>query len=249
MTTAIITGASTGIGKATALLFAKNGYSLVLNARNEANLKDVQAELEELGNQVIIVCGDVSKEQTQDKIVAAALAKFGHVDVLINNAGGGMHLENWETLTLEQWNDTFRANLDACFWLSRKVLTNMRKRGKGRIVNVSSLAGRQYSLLAGIDYASAKAGLIGMTRQLAMEVGPYGINVNAVAPGITFTERIRNKWENKSEEEQTALLANIPLRKAATPREIAAPIYFLASEDASYITGATLDVNGGVFMG
>ena len=147
------------------------------------------------------------------------------------------------------WDRTLSQNLTAAARVTRAALSLLKRSPGGSIVNVASLAGRQHSLVASSDYAAAKAGLIGFTRQLALELAPWRIRVNAVAPGLTATARVEGRWQQLPAAERERRLAGIPLGRAGRPEEIAAAIVFLASEEASYITGATLDVNGGAFMG
>ena len=158
--------------------------------------------------------------------------------------------ERIEDVEVEDWDKVVNVNLRGAFFCCQAVIAQMRKQGAGgKIVNISAMAGRTYATLAGVQYASAKAGIGGLTRQLAREVGPEGINVNAVAPTVMLTgDRVRKLWESKTEEERRAVIEAIPLRRLAEPKEVARAVVFLASAAASYITGVTLDVNGGRFM-
>lgn len=244
----IITGASRGIGRATALLFAKNGYSIVITARDAVSLSEVAEEARSFEAKVLCVAGDITESACRDQIVNETINIFGRIDVLINNAGGGSPLRGALEIDYNSWRQTFSLNLESAFLITQKVLPYMQKARRGRIVNVSSLAGRDRSILAGPDYAAAKAGMISLTRQLAYEFGPYGICVNSVAPGVTASERVEAKWNMRSDAERNEILETIPLRRIAQLEEIAKPILFLASDMASYITGATLDVNGGAYM-
>ena len=184
-------------------------------------------------------------------MVQKAIDTFGRIDILVNNAGGALHTPHkLEEVDEKDWDKVVNINLKGAFLCSQAVIAQMRKQGTGgKIVNISALAGRSYATLAGVQYTSAKAGIGGLTRHLAREVGPFGINVNAVAPSVMLTgERVRGLWEAKTEEERKKVIEEIPLRRLAEPREIARVVVFLASDDASYVTGVTLDVNGGRFM-
>jgi len=246
----IVTGASAGIGLASALLFAREGAQLVLNARGARRLQAAQNQVAREGPPPAVVRGDAADRAVIRRLVTTAERRFGRIDILVNNAGGGSTSRRpFSSLTERDWREMLRANLQSAFFLSQAVVRVMKRQGRGRIVNVASLAGRQRSRLSGADYASAKAGLLALTRHLAWECGPFGITVNAVAPGVTQTKRIVAKWRRLPAHERAQLLAAIPLRRLARPEEAASAIAFLASDDASYITGATLDVNGGCFMG
>jgi len=245
---AIITGSSAGIGKATALLLAKEGATVVLNGRDEAKLITTAEEIKTIGNEPLIIVGDICSKETIEKLVTETTNQLGRIDILINNAGGGSLVTNFEEVTEVEWQQTIDKNLSSVFFLSQKVAAIMAKNQYGRIVNVSSVAGRTKSILAGIQYSAAKAGILGLTRHLAAILGENNITVNAVAPGITLTERITKKWQNRSVEEQEEILAKIPLKRLGKPEEVAEAIVFLASDSASYITGNTIDVNGGYFM-
>jgi NAD(P)-dependent dehydrogenase (short-subunit alcohol dehydrogenase family) len=246
---AIITGSTDGIGRATACLLAHSGISVVLNGRHEEKLATTMAAIKADGGTCLSVKGDITEQKVRDELITKTMDHFGRIDILVNNAGGSTHSLPFLEITDSDWDKTILLNLNYSFRLIQSVIPVMKTAGGGKIVNVSSFAGRQRSLLSGADYAAAKAGLIGLTRQLAYELGPIGIHVNSVAPGITITDRVDKKWQLKSTEEQQSVLNNIPLRRAGTPQDVAGPIAFLVSDAANYITGATIDVNGGAFMG
>ncbi len=174
---------------------------------------------------------------------------LGPADILVNNVGFGANPKPIEELSLEEWNTFQSINLTTAFLMSRAVLPGMWARGYGRIVNLASIAGRSISEIFNLHYSTAKAAILGFTRKLAFEEAPNGIGVNCVAPGTVFTDRVRTRYEVLPAEDQRVRMEEIPMKRAARPEEIAAGILFLASDDASYVTGACLDVNGGRWMG
>ena len=245
---AIITGSSDGIGRAAALIFAREGGQVVLNARGRDRLEAARASVQAVGKPPLVVAGDVSQAPVVERLVGETLQHFGRVDILVNNAGGGTSLRFLEEVTAEDWDLTVNSNLKSAFLCCQAVAPAMKRQRSGRIVNVSSVAGRNVSRLSGPQYSSAKAGVLGLTRHLAQDLGPLGITVNAVAPGPTLVDRVAKKWSLRTEEDRSHILENIPLGRLAQPEEVATVIAFLASGDASYVTGVTIDVNGGSFM-
>ncbi len=246
--TAIVTGSSRGIGRATAIALAAEGARVVVNGRNE-DVREVAELIRSRGGDAIPVLGDVAREEDVKRLAGDAMAAFGSIDILVNNAGGGAPPKPIEEIELEIWDREMRLNLTGAFLCSRAVIGEMKKKGWGRIINMSSQAGRSGSELSGVVYASAKAGLLGFTRQLARQVSPYGIVVNAVAPGIVLSgDRIQKKWDERSESERETMLKSIPLGRLGQPEDIVPVVLFLASEEAGYITGAVIDVNGGRYM-
>ncbi len=245
---AIVTGSSDGIGKAAALVFGREGGQVVLNARGPERLEAAGAAIQAVGKSPLVISGDVSQAAVVTQLVNETLEQFGRVDILVNNAGGGTLLRYLEEVTEADWDLTVNSNLKSAFLCCQAVAPKMKKQRYGRIVNVSSVAGRNVSRLSGPQYSSAKAGVLGLTRHLAQDLGPFGITVNAVAPGPTLVDRVARKWALRSPEDQARILANIPLGRLAEPEEVATVIAFLASDDAAYVTGVTIDVNGGSFM-
>ena len=246
--TAIVTGSSRGIGRAIALACAQEGARVVVNGRNE-DTKETARMILSRGREALAVIGDVTKEEDVSRLVDETLQAFGTVDILVNNAGGGVPPQPIEEVDLAVWDREIRVNLTGAFLCSRAVIGEMKKKRWGRIINMSSQAGRSSSELAGIIYASAKAGLLGLTRQLARQVAPYGILVNAVAPGVILSgERIEKKWRERSDDEREEMLKAIPVGRLGKPEDVTPIVVFLASEEAGYITGAVIDVNGGRFM-
>jgi len=248
--TVIVTGAAKGIGKATALRFLREGGEVAvldLEPHDSEWVVKLLAESEGLGGRLQYIQADCTDEDTVAAAVDEVKAAFGKIDILINNAGFGSNIVPLDEMSLEFWQKFQSINLLTCFLVSRAALPSIRATG-GSIVNVSSIVGRTISEVANIAYHAAKSGMLGFTRSLAQEEGPNGVRVNAVAPGTTFTERVEKRYGELGTERRDKLIASYPLRRPAGPNELAGPILFLASEDASYITGAVLDVNGGRFM-
>lgn len=245
---ALVTGASRGIGRATANELALEGASVVVTARGSRDLDETAGELNRAGAASLAVAGDVREPAVVEDLVGRALERFGRIDVLVTAAGGGSAVKGIDAIEDAEWARDLDLNLTSVFRVCREVVPLMKDQGYGRIVNVSSVAGRSRGHLSGTAYSAAKAGLLGLTRHMAWDLGRHGVTVNAVAPGLTETARALEKWELRPPEERKHLLERVALRRFAKPREVARAILFLASDDASYITGATLDVNGGILM-
>lgn len=249
--TAILTGGAKGIGRATALRFlAEGGRLAVIDMEPEGGdfAVALRRDAGDGGNRLLYVTGDATDETQVRAAVDTAEAGLGPADILINNVGFGANPRPIEDLGRDEWDRFLAINLTSAFLMTRAVLPGMRARRYGRIVNLASIAGRGISEISNLHYSTAKAAVIGFTRKLAFEEAANGIAVNAVAPGTVFTDRVRNRYEALDPADQAARMAAIPLGRAARPEEIAAAILFLASDDASYITGTTLDVNGGRLM-
>lgn len=245
---ALITGASRGIGRATALRLAREGGTVVVNGRTASSVEAVVKEIEADGGQAMPAVADVTWADEVRDMVRAVIARYGGLDILVNNAGGGSMARWLENLDEHNWDESHDVNLKGTFLVTRTVVQHMRERGSGRIVMVASVAGRRMSRVSGPEYSAAKGGMLAFMRHIAVELGPHGITVNAVAPGPTLVDRVARKWETRPAEERKTTLRSIPLGRLGQPEEVAAAILFLASEDASYITGACIDVNGGGFM-
>jgi NAD(P)-dependent dehydrogenase (short-subunit alcohol dehydrogenase family) len=248
---AIVTGSSDGIGLETARRLAAEGARVVWHGRDEARLRRAAGSPLEGSASTpggVFVRGDLTRGSTVRRLVTTALREFGRLDILINNAGGSHHGKPLAEIDAADWDRTLSVNLRAAFRLIQAAVPALTASGGGRIVNVASLAGRERSPLAGADYVAAKAGVLGLTRQLAWDLGPVAITVNAVAPGVTLTDRVRRRWQSRSPEDREAILESIPLRRLAAVSEVVSVITFLASDEASYLTGATIDVNGGRYM-
>lgn len=240
---ALVTGASQGIGRACALALAKSGATVALAARNETKLAEVQAEIEAAGGHAAAFALDVASEESIKSASAAILERFGKVEILVNNAGITRD-DLMLRMKRADWDDVLNTNLTGAFLLTQSLLRAMMKNRWGRIINITSVVGRT-GQAGQVNYASAKAGLIGLTRSLAREVASRGITVNAVAPGYIVTPMTAVL----NEQQTTAMLASIPAGRAGTDEEIAHAVAYLASEGAGYVTGHVLDVNGGMYMG
>jgi 3-oxoacyl-[acyl-carrier protein] reductase len=240
--TAFVSGASQGIGRACALALAKMGARIALAARNEAKLDAVAAEIEAAGGQAKPFLMDVSDEASIQAAAKAAIAHFGAVEILVNNAG-----ITRDTLLLRMkradWDAVMTTNLTGAFLLTQALLNPMLRARWGRIINVSSVVGRT-GQAGQANYSASKAGLIGFTRSMAREVASRSVTVNAVAPGYIETA-MTSVLEDKQRE---AFLNHIPLGRPGTDEEVAHAVAFLASPQAGYITGHVLDINGGLFM-
>jgi len=245
---ALITGASKGIGRATALRVAREGGAVIVNGRDPAAISAVVKEIERDGGRAMPAEGDVTRAADVSRIVEQGIAQCGGIDVLVNNAGGGTMARWLDDVDEAAWMRSLDVNLTSAFLVTKAVAPHMRERRRGRIVMVASVAGRNMSRLSGPEYSAAKGGMLAFMRHLAVEFGPFNVTVNAVAPGPTMVERVAKKWELRGAAEREKILRNVPLGRPAQPEEVAAAILFLASDDASYITGACIDVNGGSFM-
>ncbi len=249
---AIVTGGLRGIGKAIAVSFAQEGAEVAvfdLDAEESPLVGELRKNIGIFKKKCLYKKADITNLQEVRHAVEETIKAFGKVDIIVNNAGGGMNPVPLEDLEETDWDRLIKVNLKGTYICTHAVIKYMKAQQSGKIINISSQAGRSKSELSNIPYASAKAGVLGFTRQLATEVGSYGINVNAIAPGLTLSgERVRKRWEERSEEERHQMLQLIPLKRLGKPEEIANVAVFLASEKSSYITGATIDVNGGRFM-
>lgn len=240
---AIVTGASRGIGKAIALKLASLGANIVLNYRSsEKEAMEVENEIRKLGVEVLSVKGDISKLEEVENLVSKAKEKFGAVDIMVNNAG-----ITKDTLLLrmkeEDFDSVIDVNLKGVFNCLKAITPIMVKQKHGKIINLSSVVGITGN--AGqVNYAASKAGVIGMTKSLAKEVGSRGINVNAVAPGFIETD-MTNELGDKFKEEAKK---NIPLKRLGEAEDVAEVVAFLASESSNYVTGQVIHVDGGMVM-
>jgi NAD(P)-dependent dehydrogenase (short-subunit alcohol dehydrogenase family) len=238
---ALVTGAARGLGRAAAARLRERGASVAVNVRGEER---ADRTAREIGDDVLGVPGDLAVAGVPETIVRQALDRFGRIDILINNAALPL-TTRFEQISIEEWRQVMDVNLTAPFLLMQAVVPGMKRQGYGRIVNISSTAGRMVSTLGGAHYTSSKTGLLGLTRAAAKELGRYGITVNAVCPGMIDTELTR---ESASPELLARLAQTYPISRLGTALEVADLICFVASERAGYITGASLDINGGDLM-
>jgi NAD(P)-dependent dehydrogenase (short-subunit alcohol dehydrogenase family) len=241
---AIVTGAARGMGYAVAKRLAAGGASVVINDINAEAAARAASDLHALGHAALAVAGDVTSGQDVGRLVARAVEHYGEVHILINNAG---ILRPTPVIDIQEdeWDLVVNVNLKGTYLCSRAVLPGMQKTGWGRIVNFSSTAGKNISTVGGAHYTAAKAGILGFTRHLAKEVAGYGITVNAVCPGLIDTEMVRSTI---SAERAQAYADSFPIKRLGEPFEVAELVAFLASDRAAYITGASLDINGGDLM-
>ena len=236
---ALITGGNRGIGEAMALRFLEEGASVAIFGRKEVDNQRVLERAESLNKGALKAYrADVSSDGEVRKAVNQVKEDFGHIDILVNNAGICRLSKSFEELENRDWEETLAVNLYGVIHMTRAVIPYLKERG-GNIITVASLAGEVGGIATSADYVASKAALQGITKSLARELGPYGINVNAIAPGFVKTQMT---------EKMNINLDSIPLRKVAEPEDIAAAAAFLASDDARLITGTTLDVNGGLYM-
>jgi 3-oxoacyl-[acyl-carrier protein] reductase len=240
---AIVTGGSRGIGKAIALRLAKQGADICFSYRGNAEAAAAtQGEIEALGRRCVAVQADVTQPEAAEALVKAALDAFGKVDILVNNAGITRD-DLIMRMKPEDWRDVLETNLFGAFWTLKAVTRPMLRAKGGRIINITSVSG-QAGQMGQANYSSAKAGLIGLTKASARELGSRGITVNAVAPGFVLTELtqgLADEWKQRITEQT-------PLGRFGTVEEVAYAVAFLASDEAAYITGQVLAVDGGLVM-
>jgi len=261
---AIVTGAAHGIGRSICVALADEGAQIWACDLLRDELEGTRREVESAGRppssaqagtaarpRCHTALVDVTDAGRVEAFAGEVVGTAGRIDILVNTAGGvaGQTMRPVEEVSDDAWRHIMAINLDGAFHFTRAVVPPMKARGSGAIVNISSGAGRSYSLTGIQAYASAKAGLIGFTRQTAMELGPHGIRVNSIAPGFILSNPATEKqWEAMSLEGQRAFLHGLALRRLGRPEEIARAVVFFASDDASYVTGQTISVDGGKWM-
>lgn len=240
---AIITGASAGIGRSTALLFAREGAKLVVAARRQAELDSLVAEIAAEGGEAVALAGDVRSEDYAKALVSLAVARFGKLDIAFNNAGtlgeGGASTQ----VSGQGWNDTLATNLNSAFFGAKHQIPEIGKQGGGSIIFTSTFVGYSFAFPGTAAYAASKSALIGLTQALAAEFGPQGVRVNAILPGAVDTAMYREM--NNTAEAQSFITNLHALKRVATPEEIARSVLYLASDDSSFVTGTAALVDGG----
>ena len=248
---AIVTGASKGIGRAIALRFAKEGANVVIADVDTDEAEEVAQMIREMGRECLVVKCDVSSAQGVEEMVEKAMQKFGRIDILVNNAGVSSMAPMVE-LEEKDWDFNMDINAKGQFLCSRAVAKHMIKQRSGKIINNASLAAKRGARFLA-HYSASKFAVLGLTYTMAIELAPYNITVNAVCPGIVETDMIRREWKWEGdlrgmtpEKVRKEVLSTIPLGRLAKPEDIAGVVAFLASEDADYITGQAININGGM---
>jgi NAD(P)-dependent dehydrogenase (short-subunit alcohol dehydrogenase family) len=240
---AIVTGASSGIGRATAKLFAAEGAKVVVGARREAELAELVREIRAAGGDALALAGDVQSEQYAKDLVAAAIKSYGRLDVAFNNAGMIGPTAPSTEVDVAAWNEALSVNLTAAFLGAKHQIPALLKQGGGSIIFTASIAGNTVGFPGTAAYATTKAGLIGLTQVLASEYGPQGVRVNAILPAAIDTPMYRTFTES---DDQRQWLTNLhALKRTGTPEELAKSVLYLASDDSAFVTGTAHLVDGG----
>jgi 3-oxoacyl-[acyl-carrier protein] reductase len=242
---AIVTGAARGMGKAIATAFAHEGALVAVVDTDVSATKQAAMEIEDSGGKALGLVCNVSINSDVENTISKVIAEFGTIDILVNNAGVLRTTRPLEEIPESDWDLIMDVNLKGVFLFSKNVLPILREKKYGKIINMASSAGRSVSELGGAHYTASKAGVIGLTRHSASEYAQYGININSICPGLVETPMIR---EEASEDKLNHWLSQIPLGRFSKPEEAADLVLFLASEESKYITGATIDFNGGSLL-
>ena len=245
---ALVTASASGIGKATAEILAREGAHLVAVDLNPDSLSDLSKSIKAEGGIITTSEVNVLEEEPVKNLVDSVIANLGKIDILVNAVGGSTIIQNSsasvDNLAFDDWNKVLDFNLRGTFLCTHEVIKHMKRQGNGKIVNISSDAAHSLGEPSSA-YVAAKAGIMAFTKKVAKESGPYGVTCNAIAPGMTLSERIQPRWEGRSEEQRQIIIDQIPLGRLSKPEDQAKVIAFLASEDANYVTGVTIDTSGG----
>ena len=246
---ALITAAGRGIGRATAEIIGREGGTVVAVDRDKAALDAVVGTIRAAGGAAHAVAADGLNAEQVDDLVRRTVDDHRRIDILVNAVGGstiiGKPAAPVDELSLAEWQQLLDFNLTGTFLFLHAVVPVMKRQRSGKIVNISSIAGRGISPSSSAAYATAKGGIIALTRKLSLELGPHGITVNAIAPSLTLSPRLRPRWDGMSPQEHAREVERVPLLRIAQPEDQARVICFLASADADFVTGVTIDVTGG----
>jgi NAD(P)-dependent dehydrogenase (short-subunit alcohol dehydrogenase family) len=246
---ALITAAGSGIGRATAEIVGREGGTVIAVDIDQGLLDQVVKTIRDAGGRGHAVRADALDAAQVNDVVRRIAEAHGRIDILVNAVGGSTIIARpaaaVDELTLEEWQRLLHFNLTGTFLFTSAVVPVMKRQRRGKIVNLASIAGRGVSPTSSSAYATAKGGIIALTRKLALELGPHGITVNAIAPSLTLSPRLRPRWERMSPDDRARELARVPLGRVAEPEDQARVICFLASTDADFVTGVTIDVTGG----
>ncbi len=246
---ALITAAGRGIGRATAEIIAREGGTIVAVEVDKESLDQVVGAIRAAGGSAHGLVADALDAAQVTATVKKVVDEHGRIDILVNAVGGSTILTkpaaHVDELTLDDWQRMLHFNLTGTFLFCNAVAPVMKRQRGGKIVNLSSIAGRGLSPSSSSAYAAAKGGIIAFTRKLSFELGPFGVTVNAIAPSLTLSPRLRPRWDRMSEEDRARESARVPLGRVALPEDQARVICFLASSDADFVTGVTIDVTGG----
>ena len=245
---ALVTASASGIGKATAEILAREGAHLVAADLNPDSLSNLSKSIKTEGGTITTKEVNVLEEEPVKNLVDSLIADLGKIDILVNAVGGSTVIKNSsasvDNLEFDDWNKILDFNLRGTFLCTHEVIKHMKQQGSAKIVNISSDAAHSLGEPSSA-YVAAKAGIMAFTKKVAKEAGPYGVTCNAIAPGMTLSERIQPRWVQRSEEQRQIIIDQIPLGRLSQPEDQAKVIAFLASEDANYVTGVTIDTSGG----
>ena len=240
----IVTGASQGIGASIARLFAAEGSRVIVNARTESKVAAVTESIQQAGGEALGVPADIGSASGVERLVTAAIEQFQHVDILVHNAGIFPYTP-LELMDDDSWNEVIAVNLTSAYRLIKACVPSMKERGAGRVLFTSSVQGNHVAVPGCAHYAASKAGLTGLVRSAGLELAPHRITVNAVEPGLILTDGVEDLL---SERRRDRMAQFVPLKRWGTPMEVAHAMLYLASEEAGYVTGQTIVVDGGALL-